>query len=46
MLVYGSVNPKCDQSMAVKMGEFYPTTLYKITNKITELTGMGADIKK
>lgn len=41
MLVQGSVEPKCSQSMAVKMGETFPTTLFKLTNKIIELTGEG-----
>lgn len=41
MLVHGSVSPKCPQSIAVKLGDTFPTTLYKLTNKIIELTGEG-----
>lgn len=41
MLVQGSVEPKCPQSVAVKIGEAFPTILFKLTNKIIELTGEG-----
>lgn len=41
LLTYGSVSPVCTQMMAVKLASSHPTTLYKITNKIIELTGMG-----
>jgi len=41
MLTKGSVNPECPQSIAVKLGQSHPTVLYKLTNKIIELTGLG-----
>lgn len=46
MLVAGSVNPKLSQDqrdVAVKLAEAYPTTFYALTNKITNLTGQGAE---
>ena len=41
MLVQGSVNPDCPQSLAVKIARVHPTMFFKITNKIIELTGVG-----
>lgn len=41
MLVSGSVNPKCDQQMAVKLGSSKGMVFYRLTNKILELTGRG-----
>jgi len=41
MLVQGSVSPECPQNIAVKLGDTHPTTLFKLTNKIIELTGEG-----
>lgn len=41
MLVAGSVSPKCPQNIAVKLADSFPTTFYKLTNKIIELTGEG-----
>ena len=41
MLVAGSVNPKCEQHIAVKLGQNFPTTLFKLTNEIISLTGDG-----
>jgi len=49
MLVAGSVNPKLTQDqrdIAVKLAEAYPTTFYALTNKITNLTGQGAELGK
>lgn len=45
MLVSGSVTPKLSQDqrdVAVKLAEAYPETFYRLTNKITNLTGQGA----
>jgi len=41
MLVSGSVSPECPQNIAVKLAENFPTTFFKLTNKIIELTGRG-----
>ena len=40
-LVMGSVNPKCTENLAVKLGLNFPTVLYLISQKIYALTGMG-----
>jgi hypothetical protein len=42
MLVTGSVDPKIDLSVAVRLAESYPIEFYELTNKITILTGQGA----
>jgi hypothetical protein len=41
LLVSGSVSPKCPQNIAVKLAHNFPTTFYKLTNKIISLTGQG-----
>ena len=41
MLKHGSVEPVCDQRMAVRLADVSVTTFYELTNKITELTGLG-----
>ena len=41
MLSSGSVNPTCPYSVAVKLGNTFPTTLFKLTNEIIRLTGLG-----
>jgi len=41
MLTRGSVEPKIDHNISVKLGKSFPTTLFKLTNKIIELTGQG-----
>jgi hypothetical protein len=41
-----SVNPTIDKPLAVKLAEQYPIEFYTLTNKITELTGLGANLKK
>ncbi len=45
-LVMASVNPVVDKLLAVKLAENYPVEFYQLTNKIVELTGLGADLKK
>ena len=40
-LVAGSVTPKIDESMAVKLAETCPIEFTELTNKILELTGLG-----
>jgi hypothetical protein len=49
MLVAGSVSPKLTQDqrdVVVKLAESFPTTFYALTNKITNLTGQGAELGK
>jgi len=41
MLKYGSIDPACDQRMAVKLADSFVIVFYQLTNKITELTGLG-----
>src|SRR5574337_706396 len=43
MLTLGSVSPKLEQHIAVKLAEKFPIEFYQLTNLITELTGMGAE---
>ena len=40
-LVKGSVDPKIDESVAVKLSETFPIEFLVLTNKILELTGLG-----
>ena len=42
-LVCASVEPKCDRHLASRMFEFHPIVAYNLTNKILELTGLGAE---
>jgi hypothetical protein len=46
LLVAGSVSPKIDLSAAVKLAEAFPIEFMVLTNKISELTGKGADLVK
>lgn len=41
LLIYGAVSPKLPRELIVKIGDTMPTALYQLTNKITELTGLG-----
>ena len=41
MLIIGSIDPKVDTELAVKICRVYPIEFYTITNKITVLTGKG-----
>ena len=43
MLTYGSVEPKLDQTVVVKLAETFPIEFYMLTNLITKLTGQGAE---
>jgi hypothetical protein len=46
MLAIGSVSPALgteQRDVAVKLAETFPTTFYKLTNQIVNLTGLGAD---
>jgi len=42
-LATGSVEPKCDIDLAIKLCERFPVEFYSITNKILELTGKGME---
>lgn len=42
-LVFGSIEPKIDREIAVRLFAAYPVVAYQLTNKILELTGLGAD---
>lgn len=46
MLVSGSVQPQIDMPTAVKLAENFPIEFLQLTNKISELTGQGADLVK
>jgi len=46
MLHVCSVSPEIDLPVAIKLAENFPIEFYMLTNKITELTGLGADVKK
>lgn len=42
LLVAGSVNPKINQQVAVKLAAAYPIEFYNLTTEIIRLTGMGS----
>jgi len=46
MIVYGSIDPKIDMPIAIKLSDNFPVEFMQITNKITILTGMGASKAK
>ena len=46
MLVTGSVKPKIELPVAVKMAEKFPIEFMQITNEITVLTGKGSELVK
>ena len=39
-----SIDPEIDHTTGVKLAETFPVEFYIITNKITELTGLGMDV--
>lgn len=41
MLTLASISPEIDQTTAVRLGNTFPTTFFKITNSIIQLTGLG-----
>ena len=45
-LMLASVSPTVDRPLAVRLAEYFPVEFYQLTNKIVELTGLGADVKK
>lgn len=46
VLVFGSIDPVIDREIAVRLFRAFPIVGYQLTNKILELTGMGADLGK
>ena len=40
-LMYGSVSPKCDLELAVKLCDTFPVVFYELTNEILQLSGQG-----
>lgn len=46
MLVRGSVKPVITLDIAVKICKTYPIEFYELTNKITQLTGLGKVLGK
>ncbi len=42
VLILGSVSPECDKDLAGIIREKYPLAFVKITDKIYEMTGLGA----
>jgi hypothetical protein len=45
-LMVGSVDPECDQDLAIKINESYPIEFRILTAKILELTGQGQTVGK
>lgn len=45
-LVFGSVEPRIDREIAVRLFRDYPVVAYQLTNRILELTGLGPDLGK
>lgn len=45
-LVSGSVEPRIDRDLAVRLFRSYPVTGYKLTNEIFRLTGLGPEVGK
>ena len=42
-LIAGSVSPAIDRDIAVRLFQSFPVVAFQLTNKITELTGLGAE---
>lgn len=45
-ITIGSVSPTVSLPVAVKLAEHFPVEFYLLTNKILELTGLGAQAEK
>ncbi len=45
-LVFCSIQPVIDRDIAVRLFAHYPVVAFTLTNKILELTGLGADVGK
>jgi hypothetical protein len=46
MLKIGSVEPECDEELAVRLCTHFPGVFVPLTNKIRNLTGQGSTVKK
>jgi hypothetical protein len=46
LLTMGSVDPQIDLTLAVRLAENFPIEFMLLTNTITKLTGMGAEVGK
>jgi len=46
MLVFGTVNPEIDMTVAIKLAEYFPSDFMILTNKIINLTSLGSDMVK
>ena len=44
LLQRGSVEPKCDHTLAKKLADVHGVTFYALTRKIDELSGMGQQL--
>ena len=40
-LIFGSVSPPCNEDLAVKLNDRYPTVFISLTNEILRLSGQG-----
>jgi hypothetical protein len=46
LVVYGSVEPRIDHALAAKLAKDFCVVLHRISDKVLELTGLGAQLKK
>lgn len=46
MLEYGSVEPKIDTQMSVKIFKNFPVDAFYLTNRIMHLSGLGSEVGK
>lgn len=46
LIIYGTIEPELPRELIVKMAENLPTAFYKLSNRITEITGLGHELGK
>lgn len=46
LIIYGTVKPQLPRELIVKMAENLPTAFYKLSNRITDITGLGNELGK
>jgi len=46
LVIAGSLEPACDEAMAVRLAEHFPVVLYSLSNAILTITGQGSDVEK
>jgi hypothetical protein len=46
LVIAGSLDPICDEGMAVRLAEHFPVVLYSLSNAILTITGQGSDVEK